>query len=162
FNSAHPVDELKYGQARLSTDAAIDLSNPTTAATYQTNLTTGRTASRAYIDTLLANGGAPVDAIMSLTATTDDVAIRPRSPQVTMGVGYAPRSRRPKSFSFPGTAGDDAKLLGFGYAFERSALVRQTPSEINPQTWHCIAPIVYIDRSGSCEPGNLAPADVPP
>ena len=162
FNTAHASDELKFGQARLTADAAIDLSNPATASTYATNLAAGRTASRAYIDTLLANGGAPVDAIMSLTATLDDVGIRAGYPQLTVVAGYDPTARRPQSISFAGTAGDDAKLLGFGYAYERAALVRQTPSEINPQTWHCVAPIVYIDRSGSCEPGNLAPADVPP
>src|SRR5262249_52798090 len=107
FNTAHPADELKFGQARLTTDAAIDLSNPATNTTYQTNLATGRTNSRAYIDTLLANAGAPVDAIMSLTATLDDVGIRAGYPQVSVVAGYDPTARRPQSISFAGTAGDD-------------------------------------------------------
>ena len=59
FNDAHPADTLKFGQARLRAAAAIDLADPATATAYETDLATGRTASRAYIDTLLANAGAP-------------------------------------------------------------------------------------------------------
>src|SRR5262249_21373558 len=58
FNDAHRVDELKFGQARLQADAAIDLSDAATKAAYEADLANGRTASRAYVDTLLANGGA--------------------------------------------------------------------------------------------------------
>ena len=119
----------------------------------------GRTLSKAYIDTLLANAGAPVDAMLSLTATMAEVGTRAGYPQVSIPAGYDATARRPQSISFTGTAGDDAKLLGFGYAFERAALVRQTPSEVKPQTWHCIAPIVYIDRTKSCGPGEVVPAD---
>ncbi len=157
FNDAHPADTLKFGQARLRAAAAIDLNDPATATTYSTDLATGRTASKAYIDSLLTG----VDAILSLTATMAEVGTRAGYPQVSIPAGYDPTARRPQSISFTGTAGDDAKLLGFGYAYERAALVRQTPSEVMPQTWHCVAPIVYIDRSSSCGPGELAPADVP-
>jgi amidase len=147
FNTAHPADALKFGQARLTAAQAIDLTNPATAASYAGDLTAGRTASRAYIDTLLANAGAPVDAILSLTATFAEVGARAGYPQLTIPAGYDPTARRPQAISFTGTAGDDAKLLGFGYAFERAALVRQTPSEVMPQTWHCVAPIVYQPRA---------------
>ena len=147
FNDAHPRDTLKFGQTRLRGAAAIDLTDPATATTYANDLATGRTASKAYVDTLLANAGAPVDAILSLTATMAEVGTRAGYPQVSIPAGYDPTARRPQSISFTGTAGDDAKLLGFGYAYERAALVRQTPSEVMPQTWHCVAPIVYIDRT---------------
>ena len=70
-------------------------------------------------------------------------------------MGYDPTIRRPVALSFTGTAGDDAKLLGFAYAYERAAQIRRTPSEINPQTWHCVAPVVYLPRT--CGPGELAP-----
>jgi len=152
YNDAHPADELKFNQSLLRTDAAIDLSNPSTAATYQTNMTTGRTLSQQYIDTLLANGGAPVDAILSTPAVTAEVGIRAGYPQVTLPDGYNTTNRGPLAISFTGTAGDDAKLLGFAYAYERAALIRQTPSENNPQTWHCVAPIVYQPRT--CGPGE--------
>ena len=76
-----------------------------------------------------------------------EVGTRAGYPQVTIPAGYDPTARRPQAISFTGTAGDDAKLLGFGYAFERAALVRRTPSEVMPQTWHCVAPIVYIPRT---------------
>ena len=87
-----------------------------------------------------------------------EVGTRAGYPQVTIPAGYDPTARRPQAISFTGTAGDDAKLLGFGYAFERAALVRRTPSEVMPQTWHCVAPIVYIPRR--CGPGELAPPTV--
>ena len=159
FNDAHPRDTLKFGQTRLRAAAAINLSDPATATAYANDLANGRTLSKAYVDTLLANAGAPVDAILSLTATMAEVGTRAGYPQVSIPAGYDPTARRPQSISFTGTAGDDAKLLGFGYAFERAALVRQTPSEVMPQTWHCIAPIVYIDRTKSCGPGEVVPAD---
>ena len=54
-------------------------------------------------------------------------------------MGYDATIRRPLALSFTGTAGDDAKLLGFAYAYERAAQIRRPPSEINPQTWHCVA-----------------------
>ena len=95
FNDAHPTDTLKFGQARLRAAAAIDLSDPTTATAYAADLAGGRTASRAYVDGLLANGGAPVDAILSLTATTAEVGIRAGYPQITVPMGYDPTIRRP-------------------------------------------------------------------
>jgi amidase len=112
------------------------------------------------IDTLPTNDGAPVDAILSVTATMAEVGTRAGYPQVSIPGGYDPTARRPQSISSTDTAGDDAKLLGFGYAYERAALVRQTPSEVMPQTWHCVAPIVSIERTRSCGPGEVAPADV--
>ena len=151
FNDAHLTD-LKFNQARLRAAAAIDLSNPATAATYESDLAAGRTASRAYIDTLLANGGAPVDALLSLTAATAEVGTRAGYPQITVPMGYDATIRRPLGLSFTGTAGDDAKLIGFAYAYERAAQIRRTPSEINPQTWHCVAPVVYLPRT--CGPGR--------
>jgi amidase len=160
YNDAHPADELKFNQQRLRAAAAIDLSDPATKATYDADLAAGRTASRAYIDTLLANAGAPVDAILSLTAQTEEVGIRAGYPQISVPMGYDATLRRPLSLSFTGTAGDDAKLIGFAYAYERAAAIRRTPSEINPQTWHCVAPVVYIPRT--CGPGEPpAPEPLP-
>ena len=71
------------------------------------------------------------------------------------------RLRRPVGLSFTGTAGDDAKLLGFALRLRaRGASSARTPSEINPQTWHCVAPVVYIPRT--CGPGELsAPEPLP-
>ncbi len=151
FNDAHPADTLKFGQARLRAAAAIDLSDPATRAGYETDLATGRTASRAWLDGLLTD----VDAIVSLTASTAEVGIRAGYPQVVLPMGYDPTIRRPVALSFAGRAGDDAKLLGFAYAYERAAQIRRTPSEVNPQTWHCVAPVVYLPRT--CGPGEPAP-----
>ena len=160
YNDAHPVDELKFNQQRLRAAAAIDLTDQATKATYDADLAAGRTASRAYIDALVANGGAPVDAILSLTAQTEEVGSRAGYPQITVPMGYDATLRRPLALSFTGTAGEDAKLLGFAYAYERAAQIRRTPSEVNPQTWHCVAPVVYIPRT--CGPGEPpAPEPLP-
>ena len=75
-------------------------------------------------------------------------------------MGYDATIRRPLALSFTGTAGDDAKLLGFAYAYEREAQIRRPPSEINPQTWHCVAIVRYLPRT--CGPGELSPAEPPP
>ena len=156
FNDAHPGDTQKFGQARLRATLALDASGPA----YESDLATGRTATRAYIDTLLANAGAPVDALLTLTAATAEVGVRAGYPQITVPMGYDATIRRPLALSFTGTAGDDAKLIGFAYAYERAAQIRRIPSEINPQTWHCVAPVVYLPRT--CGPGELSPAEPPP
>jgi amidase len=154
FNDEHPRDALKFGQTRLRAALTPDLS------AYEADRENGRTAARTYIDTLLANGGAPVEALMTLTAATAEVGVRAGYPQITVPMGYDGTIRRPLALSFTGTAGDDAKLLSFAYAFEREAQVRRPPSEINPQTWHCVAPVRYIPRR--CDAFEPAPAEVPP
>jgi Asp-tRNA(Asn)/Glu-tRNA(Gln) amidotransferase A subunit family amidase len=150
FNQAHPADTLKFGQQRLEAAAAVDLADPATAAQYRSDLETGRAASRAWIDSLLANGGEPVDAILSPTANTAEVGARAGYPQITVPAGYDPIRRRPVNVSFTGTAGHDARLIGFAHAYERAAGVRRTPSAVNPATWHCVAPIAYVPRT--CPP----------
>jgi Asp-tRNA(Asn)/Glu-tRNA(Gln) amidotransferase A subunit family amidase len=150
FNRAHPTDTLKFGQERLEAAAAVDLSDPATAAQYRSDLEAGRAAARAWIDGLLANGGEPVDAIVSPTANTAEVGARAGYPQITVPAGYDPIRRRPVNIAFTGTAGDDADLIGFAHAYERAAGVRRTPSEVNPATWHCVAPIRYVPRT--CPP----------
>jgi amidase len=144
FNEAHPADTLKFGQERLEAAAAVDLSDPAQAAQYRADLEAGRSTSRAWIDGLLADG---VDAILSPVAATAEPVARAGYPQIAVPAGYDPIRRRPVSISFTGTAGDDSKLLGFAYAYERAAQVRQPPSEVNPATWHCIAPVRFIPRT---------------
>jgi amidase len=150
YNRAHAADTLKFGQQRLEAAAAVDLTDPATAQQYRSDLETGRAASRAWIDSLLANGGEPVDAILSPTANTAEVGARAGYPQITVPAGYDAIRRRPVNLSFTGTAGHDARLIGFAYAYERAAGVRRTPSEVNPATWHCVAPIAYAPRT--CPP----------
>jgi amidase len=97
---------------------------------------------------------------MTLTAATAEVGVRAGYPQITVPMGYDATIRRPLALSFTSTAGDDAKLLGFAYAYEREAQIRRPPSEINPQTWHCVAIVRYLPRT--CGPGELSPAEPPP
>jgi Asp-tRNA(Asn)/Glu-tRNA(Gln) amidotransferase A subunit family amidase len=150
FNRNHPQDALKFGQQRLEAAAAVDLGDPATAAQYRSDLETGRAAARAWIDALLTNGGEPVDAILSPTANTAEVGARAGYPQITVPAGYDPIRRRPANVAFTGTAGDDTELIAFAHAYERAAKVRRTPSEVNPATWHCVAPIRYVPRT--CAP----------
>ena len=150
FNRAHPQDALKFGQQRLEAAAAVDLEDPATAAQYRSDRDAGRAEARAWLDGLLADGGEPVDAILSPTAATAEAGARAGYPQITVPAGYDPIRRRPVNVSFTGPAGDDAELIAFAHAYERAAKVRRTPSEVNPATWHCVAPIRYVRRT--CPP----------
>lgn len=136
FNNAHPADTKKFGQTRLEAANTPDLSS------YESDLATGRTASQAALDARLAG----VDAVFSMVASTATQAARAGYPVVTVPVGYTTNNRRPVTAAFTGAAGKDADLLAFAYAYEREAQIRQTPSHINPQTWHCVAPVVYQPR----------------
>lgn len=156
FNDAHPVDTKKFTQARLEAANAVDLGDPATAAQYESDRSGGRTAARSALDARLAG----VDAIFSMVASTATQAARAGYPVVTVPVGYTTNNRRPVAAAFTGAAGDDADLLAFAYAYERGAQIRQTPSQINPQTWHCVAPVVYGPRT--CGPGEPTEDEVVP
>ena len=148
FNDAHPATRRSSRQARLEAANAINLSDPTVAAQYESDLAGGRTAARTALDARLTG----VDAIFSMVASTATQAARAGYPVVTVPVGYTTNNRRPVVAAFTGAAGKDADLLAFAYAYERGAQIRQTPSQINPQTWHCVAPVPYGPRT--CGPGE--------
>ena len=159
FNDAHPRDTLKFGQARLPRPR----DRPGQPGDGPPTRPTSRPAARRRAPTSTRcwpTRGAPVDALLSLTAATAEVGVRAGYPQITVPMGYDATIRRPLALSFTGTAGDDAKLLGFAYAYEREAQIRRPPSEINPQTWHCVAP--SATSRARCGPGELAPAEAPP
>src|SRR4029077_16923563 len=58
YNSANPVEGLKFGQNSLLAAQAVNTSEAATTAAYEANLAKGRTEDREVIDGILKGGGA--------------------------------------------------------------------------------------------------------
>jgi len=56
YNSANPVEGLKFQQTGLLAAEATETSNETTKATYEENLSKGQTEDKAVIDNIINNG----------------------------------------------------------------------------------------------------------
>ena len=157
YNSAHPAEALKFGQTQLVASEAIDISpgSPETVQ-YEQALAAGKAANRAAIDDALSRGTAApaddLDAIMTPSGTLVGIGARAGYPQLTVPAGYSAASRNPVNVSFTGTAGSDADLLAFGYAYERATRLRQPPSRTNPSLWRCVPGSAFLPRS--CAPGE--------
>jgi Asp-tRNA(Asn)/Glu-tRNA(Gln) amidotransferase A subunit family amidase len=161
YNAANPVEGLKYQQGELAGAQAVDLSDPTTSATYAADKASGKASNQALIDALL-NGGTPAD-------TSDDVEVllvpsanalvgiadRAGYPVLTVPAGYgtAGAGRNPIGVTFVGTAFSEDKLLADGYAFEQASNVRLAPSVTNPAMWRCVPGSTFFSPH-HCHPGD--------
>jgi amidase len=159
YNTANPVEGLKYQQGELLSAQGVDLSDPTTAATYTANLTSGQASNRALIDAIL-NNGTPAD-------TSDDyssimvpsgnalvgIADRAGYPVLTVPAGFS-TSRDPVGVTFVGGAYSEAELLAEGYAYENATNIRQAPSFTNPSMWRCVPGSTFF-LPHHCHPGDL-------
>ena len=160
YDNANPIEGLKYQQGELIAAQAIDLSDPTTATTYSTNLTTGKAANAAVIDAILTNGTPDTaddyDAIVVPSGNgLVGVADRAGYPVLTVPAGFGTGSagRNPIGVTFVGTAFSEPKLLADGYAFEQATNVRLAPSFTNPSMWRCVPGSTFF--SGElCNPGD--------
>jgi Asp-tRNA(Asn)/Glu-tRNA(Gln) amidotransferase A subunit family amidase len=160
YNAAHPEEALKFGQAQLVASQAVDLS-PGSADTvaYEANLAAGKAANRAAIDNALTRGTAdPADdleAIMTPSGNLIGIGARAGYPQLTVPAGYdldATQTFDPVNVSFTGTAGSDAKLLAFGYAYEQATKLRLPATRTNPSLWRCVPGSAFTAHS--CAPGE--------
>ena len=160
YNQAHPEEALKFGQTQLIASQAVDLA-PGSADTvaYEANLAAGKAANRAAIDDALTRGTAdPADdleAIMTPAQTLIGIGARAGYPQLTVPAGYdldTTKTYNPVNVSFTGSAGSDAKLLAFGYAYEQATKLRLPPSQTNPSLWRCVPGSAFMARS--CAPGE--------
>ena len=126
FNEANPQEAIKFGQTILTTSQALDISpGSADTAAYLTALANGKTATRAALDAAYTRGTAdPADdleAILTPSGHADRhrrprrLPAAPRSPPATTRTTAA-RS----TISFNGPAYSDARLLAFGYAYERA------------------------------------------
>ncbi|MBO0870551.1 MAG: hypothetical protein J2P15_18505, partial [Micromonosporaceae bacterium] len=132
YNDANPIEGLKYQQNQLVADQAIDLSDPATLATYTANLSAGKAASQALIDSVLGNGtpgdtSDDFDAVLVPTGNAlINVADRAGYPALTIPAGYGTGSagRNPIGVTLVGRAYSEATLLADGYALEQATQVR--------------------------------------
>ncbi|MEV4421095.1 amidase family protein [Patulibacter sp. NPDC049589] len=160
YNDDHEAEGLKFQQEELTTAQAVDLTDPATKATYETNRDAGKAASAAVIDGILTNG---------TPATTDDydvivvpsgnalvnVADRAGYPVLTVPAGYGTGSSggNPQSVTFIGPAYGEARLLADGYAFEQATKVRKAPSVTNPSMFRCVTGSTFTTNE-KCNPGD--------
>jgi amidase len=161
YNTANPVEGLKYGQGELTAAAAVDLSDPATAAAYEADKAAGLASSQAAIDAVLTNG-TPADTsddfdVVMVASGNPLVGIADRAgyPVLTVPAGYgtAGAGRNPVGVTFVGTAYSEAKLLSAGYAFEQATNVRLAPSFTNPSMWRCVPESTFFTAE-LCNPGD--------
>lgn len=147
FNEAHAKVALKFGQTLLRSSEEVDLSDPDTLATYESNRDQGISETRASIDaTLEAND---IEAIVSNAGTTG-IGARAGYPSLTLPAGYAANNRRPVPITFLGTAYTEQELIGFASDYEEAAGVWQPPTEVNPTAFACTE-LSDPDTSESCD-----------
>jgi Asp-tRNA(Asn)/Glu-tRNA(Gln) amidotransferase A subunit family amidase len=163
YNTANPVEGLKYQQGELLAAQAVDLADPATAASYAADLATGRAANRALIDGVLANGtpGDPADDLDAIVVPAGNavvgVADRAGYPALSVPAGFGPTDSSaghdPIGVTLVGTAFSEAELLADGYALEQAMSVRLAPSVTNPSMWRCVPGSAFFTAE-RCNPGD--------
>ena len=162
YNLANPVEGLKYQQRDLLDALAIDLSDPDTLATYESNKTAGLASYKALIDGILDNGtpGDTSDDIDVIVVPSGNalvgIADRAGYPVLTVPAGYGTGNagRNPIGVTFVGAAFAEDKLLAAGFAFEQATNVRLAPSFTNPSMWRCVPGSDFF-LPHHCHPGDL-------
>lgn len=163
YNAAHPVEGLKYQQGELLAAAAVDLSDPATAAGYAADLATGRAANRAVLDGVFGAGtpADPADDAEALLVPAGSpvvgVADRAGYPVLTIPAGYGATNssagHNPVGVVLIGAAFSEATLLADGYALEQATNVRLAPSVTNPSMWRCVPGSAFFTGE-RCNPGD--------
>lgn len=162
YNNANPVEGLKYQQGELTDAQAVDLSDPATAAAYDSDKASGKASNQALIDAIL-NNGTPADPsddvdVIAVPSGNPLVGIADRAgyPVLTVPAGYGTGSagRNPVGLTFVSGAYSEGKLLASGYAYEQATNVRLAPSWTNPSMWRCVAGSTFF-APHHCNPGDL-------
>ncbi|MEJ5868037.1 amidase family protein [Pseudokineococcus sp. 5B2Z-1] len=151
YNEGHPQEALKFGQRLLEASAAVDLSDPATAAAYEAARDQGLEETRAAIDSALRrlddDPSDDLDAVVSASRTTG-VGARAGYPSVIVPAGYAQGvGRDPVGLVFLGSAWEEAELIGLASDFEEAADAWAPPTVVNPAAFRCTA----VDRSSAYE-----------
>jgi amidase len=148
YNKAHANVALKFGETLLEASQAINLDDPATKASYQSNRAAGLAEARSRIDnTLQAN---QLQAVVFAGQGGNTIASRAAYPAVMVQAGYQQGNLHPEGLEFVGTAYSEAKLLGFAYSFEQATKVWKPPSVINPTLFRCVG--ARPAAEGSCPP----------
>jgi amidase len=148
FNLAHVGEgAVKFGQTLLTASNDIDLDDPATKATYESNRDTGIATARDRIDSVLRANN--LQAILFPANGSAGIGARAQYPSVAVPIGYDPDNGRPFGMTFLGTAFTEAQLLRFAYAYEQASLAWRPPSTVNPSLFRCTS---LAPRSASCPP----------
>ncbi len=150
YNTANPVEGLKYQQRELVSALGPDLS------AFDADLAAGKASNAAVIDALLAD----TDVIMVPSGNAlVGIADRAGYPVLTVpaGFGTGGAGRNPIGVTFVGKGGSDAALLAAGYAYEQATNVRLAPSFTNPSMFRCVAGSTFFSPH-HCHPGDLQSA----
>ncbi len=168
YDTAHPVEGLKFGQSGLTAAAAA-----TDATAYATNLTEGQADSKAVLDAILATNAA---ILVPQGNALVGVADRAGYPVLTLPAGYGARDSStgadPIGVDLIGAAGSEAELLNDAYAYEQSTKIRDlgppyfvgsavlpgvngAPSETNQSMWRCVPGSAFY-HPYACNAGDLA------
>jgi amidase len=175
YNSANPVEGLKYGQAGLVAAQAVETTNPTTKTTYEENLAKGRKEAQETIDGILKTGGDSAIMVPSGSALVG-IADRAGYPVLSVPAGFGAENSStggdPIGVDFIGTAWSEVGLLADGYAFEQGMKARQSgpaymvsetnpnpglsgaPSETNQSMFRCVPGSSFF-KVYDCNPGEL-------
>jgi hypothetical protein len=156
YNTANPVEGLKFQQGQLISSQAVDLSDPATSSTYEANRTAGKASSQALIDDVLSD----VDVIAVPSGDPlVNIADRAGYPVLTVPAGYgtAGNGRNPIGVTFVSGAFSEDKLLAAGYAYEQATNVRLAPSFTNPSMFRCVPGSTFFSPH-HCNPGDLQSA----
>ncbi len=180
YNSANPVEGLKFGQTSLLAAEAVETANPATKTSYETNLAQGQSEDRAVLDNILDNGTPtePADDYSAIMVPSGSplvgIADRAGYPVLTVPAGYGAENSStggdPIGVDFIGTAYSEAQLLDDGYAFEQGLPVRSTgpeymksalnpafsgaPSEVDQSMWRCVPGSAFF-KPYACNAGDL-------
>jgi amidase len=164
YNTANPVEGLKFQENGLLAAEATETENPTTKATYEENLVKGQTESRAVINNIL-NAGTPEEpaddySVIMVPSGNALVGIADRAgyPVLSVPAGFGAEASStgadPVGVDLIGTAYSEAELLDDGYALEEGLKARQlgpefmkaspnptfngSPSETNQSMFRCV------------------------
>jgi Asp-tRNA(Asn)/Glu-tRNA(Gln) amidotransferase A subunit family amidase len=174
YNDAHPAEGLKFGQGGLLAAEALETGNPATKATYEEELTKGKTEDQETINHLLEGG---VGAIMVPSGSPlVGIADRAGYPVLTVPAGFGVQNSStggdPIGVDFIGGAFTEAQLLDYGYAFEQGMNARLTgpaymvstvvpnptlsgvPSETNQSMFRCVLGSAFF-KPYDCNPGEV-------
>jgi amidase len=171
YNSANPVEGLKFGQAGLTAAAAVNTTEPATKTAYEEHLTEGRTANRTVLNEMLTTSGAAVIMVPSGSSLVG-VADRAGYPVLTIPAGFGLQNSStggdPIGVDLIGGANSEEALLEAGYALEQNIAARKTgpaymkvgnphasgvPSETNQSMFRCTVGSEFYSPY-DCNPGE--------
>ena len=125
FNSAHPMETLKYGQLTLL-DAEYRSSGNLTETQYLLDRATDlRLCKEEGIDATMEDHG--LDALLFPADSGSRTAARPGYPSVSVPAGYTSKGV-PFGVAFTARAYEEPKLIKLAYAFEQASKARKPPS----------------------------------